>query len=524
LMQHATNTTIVKNKLPEKLEELDEIAQKEAKRLESDLKKQLVFDEMKRLKFEVPTEKIINNYEDTHAYKSMSIEKKLQGLHRFLQINLSVKHSHLRDTFVDYGSRVEAFWMRNGFLPDERMVAKRKGQKKMQEDKHIPKDKVDLMTDEKVWRLNDHCFQIQGSHTVHMRSKAMFDSYVDINDEICQSGDVPKWNYNPKFSGFTNYNQIGTNIPGTWTDASNPYVNLSYTSSLNKSENLTSQTAWQNSEYGQIEDMMDSKAIMSAFGILLPTACYMGFDPMNDPTRPLATNVVVSDGQFFKLASYQLNKTELVDAGTNEKESIEKYPRNVMWSLDEQPLYDEIDTTSRQVKGLNLEVLANLIKFYLLKPTVREKDIENTEYLSPKKYIHNLNDTYNRNYAWRSHRHIYSKRPRHLEKPDVEMWEKIYRLRHPDQTFPMGFRELPWYEMAKHDHMGKKHWHPEFREMDYYIPAYQPSKFRPEGQKKKRGYNRVKKVFPPIPDTDDPPGYGYKDPWSPGFEGGRYRR
>ena len=109
-----------------------------------------------------------------------------------------------------------------------------------------------------------------------------------------------------------------------------------------------------------------------------------------------------------------------------------------MWSLDEQPLYDEIDTTSRQVKGLNLEVLANLIKFYLLKPTVREKDIENTEYLSPKKYIHNLNDTYNRNYAWRSHRHIYSKRPRHLEKPDVEMWEKIYRLRHPDQTFPVS--------------------------------------------------------------------------------------
>ena len=58
---------------------------------------------------------------------------------------------------------------------------------------------------------------------------------------------------------------------------------------------------------------------MSAFGILLPTACYLGFDPMNDPIKPLATNVVVSDGQFFKLASYQLNKTELVDAGTDEK-------------------------------------------------------------------------------------------------------------------------------------------------------------------------------------------------------------
>ena len=109
-----------------------------------------------------------------------------------------------------------------------------------------------------------------------------------------------------------------------------------------------------------------------------------------------------------------------------------------MWSLDEKPLYDEIDTTSRHVKGLNLEVLANLIKFYLLKPTLREKDVENSEYLSHKKYIHNLKNNYNRNYAWRSHRHIYSKRPRHLPKPDTEMWEKIYRQRHPEQTFPVS--------------------------------------------------------------------------------------
>ena len=45
----------------------------------------------------------------------------------------------------------------------------------------------------------------------------------------------------------------------------------------------------------------------------------MGFDPMNDPTRPLTTNVVVGDGCNFKFASYQLNKTELVDAGKEEQ-------------------------------------------------------------------------------------------------------------------------------------------------------------------------------------------------------------
>ena len=91
----------------------------------------------------------------------------------------------------------------------------------------------------------------------------MFDSYIDMNEEICQSGDVPIWNYNPKYSGFPNYNQHGTNIPGTWTGASNPYVNLAYTSSFNKLENLSSQTAWKDTEYGQIENMLDSKVFQT---------------------------------------------------------------------------------------------------------------------------------------------------------------------------------------------------------------------------------------------------------------------
>jgi hypothetical protein len=67
----------------------------------------------------------------------------------------------------------------------------------------------------------------------------------------------------------------------------------------------------------------------------------------------------------------------------------------------------------------------------------------------------------------------------------------------------MGHRELEWYNMAKYDALGKKHWHPEFRELDYHVPAYQPSKFRPEGKKKALGHSRVKKVFPPIPDPDN---------------------
>ena len=186
------------------------------------------------------------------------------------------------------------------------------------------------------------------------------------------------------------------------------------------------------------------------------------------------------------------------------QESIEKRPRNVLWSLPEQCLYESIDVKSGHVEGFNKEVLVNLIKPYLVKPTITDSNVDNSEYLGPDKYLHNMKNKYNRHYGVRMHRHVYSRRPRHLAKPDKEMWEKLFRLRHPEQSFAgLGQRELNWYNMAKYDYMGKFHWHPEFRALDYYIPAYQPAKFRPEGKKKYQGYNRVKAVFPPIPDEED---------------------
>ena len=171
-----------------------------------------------------------------------------------------------------------------------------------------------------------------------------------------------------------------------------------------------------------------------------------------------------------------------------------------MWHLPEQRLYEAIDVKSGLVEGFNRDVLANLITFYILRPSIKAEDVDNSQYLDlDEKYIYNLGNTYNRNYAFRMHRHISSNRPRHFGKPDIEFWEKIHHLRHPENAFMLGFREMNWFKMAKYDSLGKFHWHPEFRQLDYHIPAYQPAKFRPEGKKKKQGYSRVKTVFPPIP-------------------------
>ena len=99
------------------------------------------------------------------------------------------------------------------------------------------------------------------------------------------------------------------------------------------------------------------------------------------------------------------------------QESIDKFPRNVMWNLPEQRLFESIQ--EGHVEGFNQEVLTNLIRFYLIKPTVSSEDVDNKDYLGEAKYLHNLKNQYNRNYAFKMHRHVFSNRPRHYEKPEI---------------------------------------------------------------------------------------------------------
>ena len=93
------------------------------------------------------------------------------------------------------------------------------------------------------------------------------------------------------------------------------FTQLSYVSKVNEFERISTSSAF--ADENEVANMLTSKALVSAFGVLLPTACYLGFDPFNDPTQPLCTNVIIGDGRNFKFASYQLNKTELVDCNVN---------------------------------------------------------------------------------------------------------------------------------------------------------------------------------------------------------------
>ena len=151
--------------------------------------------------------------------------------------------------------------------------------------------------------------------------------------------------------------------------------------------------------------------------------------------------------------------------------------RNICWHLPELELYSHVDLEKREVVGFNPLVLKTLIKFYLIKPT--SSKIENDGYLGERKYLYNVKNDYNRQYLHEALRMMYSKRPRNRLRPSIEPYQKLHYVRHKAPWYIKDcLREQPWFIMKDYDHMGKEHWHPEFKEFNYHNGPYVPEKFR----------------------------------------------
>lgn len=519
-VQYVTNTTVVDGKLPElygnvvsteKVEEetpnaktlpIDEEAQRIAKQVEPILKSFLV-NANNHLEYNRDVENDKIPYHELHSrlpveignfkvHKRERIQYIINGINRIILAHLRPNKPHLKDAVVDYKPRTEAFWFRGGILPDARMINKKMGRYNYGEKKRL--DPEFAFPKEKVFEPYDRAIQTLGDTVLQIRCDEMLSPFIQnyLEDEICQQGHVPLWNYATQLSGNSHKFRNGTNLPGHWTGSPTGFVHLSFVNALNNYDNETNEAAWStNSEYNDRASMLLSKAILGSFSVLLPSACYQGFSPLNDPTHPFCTQTVVSDGQNFKFTVNQLNKTALVDCDEEDK----KISRNVCWHLPEQKLYESVDDIG--VHGFDSKVLATLIKFYIAEPKIHEADIPNQGYLGPAKYVHNLKNTYNREYFSAFHRFQYSNRPRHMPKPEILPYQRIFMINHPEQMFLAGNREQPWFKMAQYDHLGRHHWHPEFHHADYF-QSYKPKKFREHN----RDFNK-KKVMAPIPDEED---------------------
>merc|ERR1712059_82789 len=108
-------------------------------------------------------------------------------------------------------------------------------------------------------------------------------------------------------------------------------------------------------------------------------------------------------------------------------------------------------------------------------------------------------DSYQRQFLMDSLRNMYSHRPRHGEKPEIYMWEKMQLVDHKGMLEKsLGLRRRRWFQMYKVDQHGKQHWHPEFKQWDEEKSRYIPKWFREPWMRKKGLHRRDHKYAPKV--------------------------
>ena len=272
--------------------------------------------------FEVENDKILYHErgafatEELHMTKQRKITAFVNGIHKLVMAylaadnNSNATHLSLDEATVDYLPRNEAFWFRGPMDADLRMVRKREGyEKAMAKRKGLPQYKLDQ---EKIHARHDRAIQFIGNTILQVRCKKAMAPFLPIDDELCTQGNVPEFTYDPKHVGYPRYPQNATNLSGHWTGVDKGFCHLQIVSNYQAITSPTNSTAWdKDSPHNERPDMLTCKSILSSFGQCLAQACFYGFSPLNDPTKPFVNQAVVTDGKRWKFAVYQLNKTAL---------------------------------------------------------------------------------------------------------------------------------------------------------------------------------------------------------------------
>lgn len=230
-----------------------------------------------------------------------------------------------------------------------------------------------------------------------------------------------------------------------------------------------------NPQYGaeDFQEALHAHAIISSFSWLIALANYNGFCALSDLTYPMYTQTIITNGREWSFYQYQLN-TILIQSKHQQNNS--KF--NFCHGTKEMKLYEEIDANGKCV-GFNDDVIKHLLLYYKSAPAEQQLSTSELQpYLGKAvKKIADYQDLDKRIFLEQEFKHMCANRPRHLEKPEIYLWEKIYKIDH--NTRPLEARRR-FFELDIN---------PWKRRMDEHPPVYIPRALRSEEQRKKKFKN-----------------------------------
>jgi len=419
-----------------------------------------------------------------HSLSHLKNRSAVKGIHRVINGKVSSLEEHARTAANDNEPRNEAFWFRGPMDPERSKLKGRQIRYNFQTENRNTNERWTNFyysppyTKEWVQQQHDYPIQMVGS-LIHeqVRTVKALPPFIPMSDPLVKSGPVPLHDYQPVQSGWTRKRRFGTNLAGTWTgtERANPYLVIADNYNIQKESWESAESDPESNHYGR-PDRLLAQSVLHGFGMTYAQACNHGFSPFNDPTAPFTGQVMLTDGKRWKLSAYQLNKMALQGIS----ETNDQMLRNVCWHEPERELYTEVNPESGEVTGFDMDLLADIVRMYLIQPTV-DTIPNQDEYLDPvKNHTYKLENSYNREAFTQNHRHMMSNRPRHTVSESykyIDWWQRIWN-QYTKVMHAYGDREKTPWTRERHGCRGRQYWNPEYRWYDNHPGARVPKKFR----------------------------------------------
>ncbi|KAH8263976.1 hypothetical protein KR026_009978 [Drosophila bipectinata] len=326
----------------------------------------------------------------------------VEQLNRALLKGLSHEYPHLGEVEIDYNPRHEAFWTVGGVQSTKNVVNSKNGCKwQMKEAKNS----------------SDRLIQYSGHPYVclrHQKQLASWKNLPESNNERL-SKNLPRFKYDVRCLGYNTKHQHATNIPGHWpcvNEQSFPFLSIHSRAHLQNRPN----------SYGEhdTQEALDALAIKASYSLLLAHASYNGFNTYNDLTYPLNTQTIITNGQEWSFYEYQLNT--LLMHGYNE---VVNPKVNFCRGSPALSLFSEVSSTGKCV-GFNDETFKQLLNFYANVPKLQRTMEELQPFVSSR--LSEFKNSDQSDFIDKRLKHLTSNRPRHLELPEIFLWEKLYKI------------------------------------------------------------------------------------------------
>ncbi|KAH8264734.1 hypothetical protein KR044_006936 [Drosophila immigrans] len=385
----------------------------------------------------------------------------LEQVNRAVLQALSADYAHLQELEIDYNPRHEAFWAVGGVDPPKNVRKSKEGHDWQKDDANDSVDRLVQYTGEPYLALR-HRHQLPTWRT------------AEESSNLTLAQQLPRYKFDARTLGYSTKHQHAINVPGYWPSANAPNFGL-------LSFQSRAQLHLRPQSYGEQDqqEALHALAIQSSYAWLLAQANYHGFNTYNELTYPLNTQTVITNGREWSFYAYQLN-TLLVHGTQVDENPLVNFCRGTA----PLPLYGDITAAGKCV-DFNEATLRQLLQLYSNVPSIQRQPDELLPYVrdATLRRAADYENGEQREFLEQTFKHLASKRARHLELPEIYMWEKLYKIDNPTRSMEprRRFFDLninPWR-----------------RTLDQHDKEYVPRAVRPGGKKNREG--RYKKTYYP---------------------------